>query len=315
MVGGGDVRARRVFAETLVEKLYGKDLEFVRPLQCLDEGLSGYVFDMVPLRFCIPDSESTQNLDLVPALIKASLQPLPIEKLRIVHSAASPHEMLRLIRDVGIDLFDARWAQEAADLGVALDFRFPVPESTIIEASCRPPRLAANGQLSIGHDLFHTEYAHDHSRLASAFLDAASAQHDISSAALPICYCAACSPKSPATHISHSAVDALTGLAEMSQEIMPPFTRSYIHHLLHTHEMSSHSLLMMHNLSVMDAFFAGVRTVLSDPNGANIFAVEVERFQTTYDETLAVLKDAHTTWSKVERERGKGRLAREKVEV
>ena len=65
----------------------------------------------------------------------------------------------------------------------------------------------------------------------------------------------------------------------------------------------------------MDAFFAGVRSVLSQPNAEELFATAVEQFEATYDETLAVLKDAHTTWSKVERERGKGRLARDKLEV
>ena len=43
MVGGSDERARRVFAESLTEKLYGRDLEFVEPLQNLDEGLRGYI--------------------------------------------------------------------------------------------------------------------------------------------------------------------------------------------------------------------------------------------------------------------------------
>ena len=48
----GDVSeaARRVFAGTLVEKLHGKEAEAVEPLKCLDEGVSGYVLDLAPLR-------------------------------------------------------------------------------------------------------------------------------------------------------------------------------------------------------------------------------------------------------------------------
>ena len=69
----------------------------------------------------------------------------------------------------------------------------------------------------------------------------------------------------------------------------------------------------MHNLAVMDAFFAGVREVLSRPNPAQAFASEIERFVATYDDGLAVLNEAYTDWAKVERERGKGRLLRDKT--
>ena len=44
----------------------------------------------------------------------------------------------------------------------------------------------------------------------------------------------------------------------------PPrhFSRAYLHHLLHTHEMSAHTFLAAHNLAVLDAFFAGIRSTL-----------------------------------------------------
>lgn len=60
-------------------------------------------------------------------LLRASLDPLPFAKPRLVTDVRSPHEILRLIRDIGVDVFDAGWAVKAADIGIALDFIFPVP--------------------------------------------------------------------------------------------------------------------------------------------------------------------------------------------
>lgn len=78
--------------------------------------------------------------------------------------------------------------------------------------------------------------------------------------------------------------------------------------------MSSHALLAMHNLTVIDAFFAGIRKVLNKPDGNEAFAAETGRFNATYDEELTVLKDARMDWARVDRERGKGRLTRERAE-
>ena len=68
----------------------------------------------------------------------------------------------------------------------------------------------------------------------------------------------------------------------------------------------------MHNLSVVDAFFSGIRKMLGDPNGKDKFEEEVDRFCATYDEDMTILHEAEKDWSRVELERGKGRLAREK---
>jgi hypothetical protein len=43
----------------------------------------------------------------------------------------------------------------------------------------------------------------------------------------------------------------------------PHYTRAYVHHLLHTYEMFAHALLALHNLAILDAFFAGMRRVTS----------------------------------------------------
>lgn len=74
--------------------------------------------------------EPLSSLSLSPTLdelLRASLDPLPIAKPRLVTDVRSPHEILRLIRDIGVDVFDAGWVVKAADIGVALDFIFPVP--------------------------------------------------------------------------------------------------------------------------------------------------------------------------------------------
>lgn len=318
MVGGTEERARKAFSECLVESLHGKDLELIHPLKTLDEGLCGYVFDFVPLQANLEAESDSERTSLDSALqirrlLRASLQPLPTNKLRIVHSSRSPHEILSLINKVGIDLFDARWAQDAADMGVALDFCFPVPEGDDHEHSCRPPPTCANGKLELGHNLFDSQYAHDHSRLALTFLDSSSASTSTSST-LSTCSCAACSPLPPSSHVVHSSMDSQPDFDHPLQVPLAPYTRAYIHHLLHTHEMSSHALLAMHNLTVIDAFFAGIRKVLNKPDGNEAFAAETGRFNATYDEKLSVLKDARMDWARVDRERGKGRLTRERAE-
>ncbi len=315
MAGGTEERARRAFAECLVESLYGKDLDLISPLKTLDEGVRGYVFDLVPLRASIQqEAENVSSPEEVTAriqsLMSVSLRSLPVSKLRIVHSAGSPHEILRLIRDIGVDLFDARWAHLAANLGVALDFCFPVRDQDIQLPICRGPDRSLDGKLELGHNLFSTNYAHDHTRLASTFRDAYAASSSGSS--VPICTCAACSPIPPASCIEHSTVDPQAGQTDTHPTPQPPFTRAYIHHLLHTHEMSSHALLAMHNLTMMDAFFASIRQVLSQVDGITVFKTEVDKFAATYSEDMTVLSNARVDWARVEKERGKGRLMREK---
>jgi len=336
MAGGSSISARQAFSDSLMEVLCGKEAEAVRPFKCLDQGVVGYVFDLVPLRLSLKadntDMNDTPNAwdaqtsppltkldtsEVVP-LLRASLSPLPQSKLRLVNSARSPHEILRLIQHVGIDLFDAEWAQRAADVGVALDFRFPVCMRDV--GGNGSPRTSGNGKCDLGHNLYDTGYAHDFSRLAECFLDGLSAGtgDDIEeSTGLQVCPCAACSPIPSSSRISHSLLDSeLTSTATKATPL-PPFTRAYLHHLLHTHEMSAHSLLVMHNLAVLDAFFAGVRSVLGDihSDGSDVggnFAKEVERFVDNYDEELEVFDEARVRWREVEMARGKGRLARER---
>lgn len=216
-------------------------------------------------------------------LLHASLDPLPIAKPRLVTDVRSPHEILRLIRDIGVDVFDAGWAVKAADIGVAFDFIFPVPK----EHDSSPDHRKRD----IGHNLYDAKYAHDFIGLADAFL---AGNDRISSSKTPICPCAACSPVAPA---------------------FPPFTRAYLHHLLHTHEMSAHTLLVAHNVAVLDALLTGVRTILSghvdQDEAAAIFGREITRFEEAYDRAMTVFHTARNNWKDVKYARGKGRLTRE----
>ena len=81
-------------------------------------------------------------------------------------------------------------------------------------------------------------------------------------------------------------------------------TRGYVHHLLHSHEMTSHVLLAMHNTCVMDLFMSDIR----DSIKAGQFREDKQRFEKTYSEKLSCLKDAREEYDRVNRERGKGRL-------
>ncbi|KZT11460.1 uncharacterized protein LAESUDRAFT_671471 [Laetiporus sulphureus 93-53] len=344
MAGGVSLQARKAFAENLVESLDERDIEQLRPFHRLDDGVAGYVFDLAPLRTALspglssivrgvsdnlgPQPDLSETPSELSKLLQASLRPLPPNKPRFINSAKSPHEMLRLMRDVGIDLFDAHWVQRAADIGIALDFQFPIPQYPSESASaggniqCAAPKVRGGGKFDLGHNLYHTCYSHDHSRLASSFLDGLSLQGKSDSVAVPegshsICPCGACSPIRPSAIVRHSIVDDLSFSdapeSPHTSQFLPPYARSYIHHLLHTHEMSAHSLLVMHNLSILDAFLTGVREVLARSDDDKAFIREMEKFCDMYDESMVVFDEGRSHWVEVELARGKGRLAREKV--
>jgi queuine tRNA-ribosyltransferase len=351
MAGASSIPARRAFATSLVEKLFGPEAESIKPLQTLDEGVLGYTFDLVPIRLSLETAEkkypnnpfhpppeeslpptpptttaksnstsstppSEVNLDpVIPShtdqlsrLLQASLAPLPISKLRLVNTVQTPHEILRLISSVGVDLFDAHWAQRAADIGVALDFTFPAPCSSATSSSDKH---------DIGHNLYSPIYTHDFSSFTPRTQ----------------CPCNACSPLSPTTIINHTPDHPYESRPqpqpqpavikhehEQPKRLKPSYTRAYLHHLLRTHEMSAHSLLVMHNIAVLDMFFDGLRTVIQRDylyEGAvggrgEEWEREVKRFEEYYDETLVVFEEAKTMWRDVDLARGKGRLAREK---
>lgn len=335
MVGDVSEQARAAFAASLTEKLYGKEAEQITPYKCLDDAILGYSFDLAPLRASIlaqqaqlpvPEEEEPpairrmveikaltrpRSADVLPTaitLIQASLTSLPPAKPRILTGAASPHEVLVLIRSIGIDLFDVGWAQKAADWGVALDFVFPVAESGVAEGG----QVREDGTRDLGHNLYSQQYARDFTRFASCLADGASGDSE-----RPTCPCIACSPCAASPNrLVHASVDARSNPAsEPSVTFDPPHTRAYLHHLLHTHEMSAHALLAAHNLAVADYFFASVRRALTDDDeDAELrFAEQADHFHATYDGTLRIFAEAKRDWIAVDYARGKGRLAREKA--
>ena len=207
----------------------------------------------------------------------------------------------------------AGWAQKCADHGIALDFRFPAPAGDV------PTRQVG------GHNLYDERYAMDFGRLAEALLsgkDPLAATERTGESAPLVCECLACSPVSPSTEIHHGNLEKAAALnipTTTVEDAIPPFTRAYIHHLLHTHEMTAHTFLVSHNLSVLEAFFRGIRNLLTADieTQSNSFVAEVQRFVEVYDEDAlcgitGVLEAGRTSWRVVEDMRGKGRLKREK---
>ena len=316
MAGGVTSAARQSFSRSLLEPLFDKEAEAIKPLENLDQGVAGYTFDLAPLHKSLspsngPDTDTTTKNRLVAgpidlfstppgpsviaqivSLIRTSLEPLSPTKPRVVHSAGSPHEILALIRDIGIDLFDAHWAQRAADLGVALDFAFPAPTAV----------PGASPRREIGHNFYDKRYSHDFSPFADALRSCAAEEGD----KRPSCTCMACAPSRPSGEpLKLSRVDEAPPI-----HAPVPYTRAYVHHLLHTHEMSAHTLIALHNLAVLDAFFAGVRRVLSEQ--PETFSQEITRFEQIYDGKLGVLAEARKDWNEVTLARGKGRMARER---
>jgi Queuine tRNA-ribosyltransferase len=317
MAGGTTPAARQAFSRSLLEPLFDKEAEAIKPLNNLDQGVAGYTFDLAPLHKSLsPPSfhattkngfEATIDLFSTPpapsvikqvvSLIRTSLEPLPATKPRFVHSAGSPHEILALIRDVGIDLFDAHWAQRAADVGVGLDFVFPAPTTDVLLPADAAPR-------EIGHNLYDRRYSHDFSPFADTLRSCSAEQDD----KRPPCTCMACAPSRPSEPLKFSRLDEAPPL-----HTPVPYTRAYVHHLLHTHEMAAHTLLALHNLAVLDTFLAGVRRVLSEQ--PEVFSQEITRFEQIYDEKLGVLAEARKTWTEVSLARGKGRMAREREKL
>lgn len=331
LAGGINPSARQSFSQALTETLFGPEADKVKPLKNLDDAITGYTFDLVPLRKAL--EKDTKANDTIVHLIQSSLQPLPQGKPRIANSVSGPQDVLRLISTAGIDLFDSQWAIGLATFGVALDFTFPVSSPP---AGPPPARTRDNGKTDIGHNLFDGKYATDFNRLSTSLLDGRSKFSTTTSTNPPAteqrwCPCVACSPVSPRIQLKHSQVDEHFPDPTPPLEHQPAHTRAYVHHLLHTHEMSAHALLTAHNLSVVDRFFADIRDVL-ERDGVEKFREEVQKFGDWYDDDEAVSattqdpgcadeaqvvggivgREAKRDWASVDKARGKGRLARDK---
>ncbi|KAG8960721.1 hypothetical protein FRC00_014313 [Tulasnella sp. 408] len=301
MAGLLDDVARDDFATGLLEALEGSEARELQPLglHTLNDGVAGYSLDLAPLKRLQQNSppESDLTSQLVD-LAQTSLRPLPEGKPRLVTGCDSPHDILQFVRS-GLDLFDSHFAQQAADWGVALDFRFRAPSSQ--------PDAAP---VDIGVNLYDVEHEMEFSRLAKSLRGAA----EEDAASLPVCPCIACSPKFSPTPILHSSIDETPADEEGPA---PPFTRGYIHHLLHTHEMTAHVLLAAHNLSVLSKFFADIRAFLAEvssaPDAEERLNEEICMFEKQFKRPDELMRKAKVNWEEVNLARGKGRLAREKA--
>ena len=197
-------------------------------------------------------------------LISASISRFSPLLPRLVLCPQGPHEILRLIAGNGIDLLMDAWSTDLSTIGVALNFCFSMRNDP--ESVQEDSKVKK--QCDLGINLFSDSYASDFATLASS--------------------------------------DLRTRLvkAYSPEALGDEPTRAYVHHLLHTHEMTSHVLLAMHNTCVMDLFMAGIRDSIR--NGT--FQRHKEAFEDVYMEKMQCETEAREAWRKVHRERGKGRL-------
>lgn len=159
-------------------------------------------------------------------------------------SPSSPHEVLQNIAQ-GADILTIPFVNTASDLGVALTFSFPAPTQQQIEAHYSSLSEDAPAHLPLSSDLRSQIHISNVSPLSS--LSPAMSQTDRS------CPCGTCSR---------------------------PHNRAYLNHLLNAREMLAWTLLQLHNHTIMDSFFAGVRASIA--NGT--FEAEARRFNAVYDD-------------------------------
>lgn len=131
--------ARRTFANYLLEK----DESNV----AIDERIAGYRLHISPFQAIESDTLSQ--------LLNASLELLPPTKPRLASCPSGPHQILRLVKDVGLDLFVEDWSYALATLGIALDFDYPKSKTQ--------SRL-------LGINLFRSEFALAFDPLSSSIL-------------------------------------------------------------------------------------------------------------------------------------------------
>lgn len=230
LVGSSSSRQRKAFSDSLLD---ASGSAGTAP----DDDIAGYALTL--------DDASRATHSILPSLFLDSLGSLPSSKPRLVLSAAGPHDILRLIGDVGLDLFVDEWSSRCATLGVGLDFDFPAPS---------PSSTAGFTKLDIGHSFFDHAFSEAFVPLSSSSL--ALPPHPYNSTA-PL--------NQPYSHFGPS----------------PP-TRGYVHHLLQSYEMTAHVILALNNATVMHAFFASIRRLLDA--GGEAFDVEVARFFEVYEE-------------------------------
>ncbi|KAG6334997.1 hypothetical protein ID866_4098 [Astraeus odoratus] len=299
MAGGTSVPAREVFAHSLSEALFGTELEAVKPLKRLDDGVAGTSSANAGQPSTGRQPEYAARRKIAVGGIdtnwiwarKFSLSFAGISRTVSTTGCCTPIPGISQ-ESAGTKTSSRDRTIDAAHVGVALDFAFPLPAEQNAE-------MLTEKRRDVGHNLYDRVYAHQFTRLSDCLAGGAEAERSFST--LPV-----------------------YGDRRGKVAYQPPHSRAYLHHLLHTHEMSAHTLLVTHNLAVLDIFLSGVRKVLAAENtngqgdgegnvgGTTRFAVEVNRFESMYNEGSELIAAAREDWRDVKFARGKGRLAREK---
>ncbi|KAI9885559.1 MAG: Thymidylate kinase [Watsoniomyces obsoletus] len=172
------------------------------------------------------------DASLLPSLPE-QFQDLP--RLSLDDAIRTPHDVLYQI-SLGIDLFSPTFIGAATDGGIALDFSFPQPASL----SGHVVERADNGfqdQTSNKTDMIQDQGQPPHNEINALGIDMWSPHHATDLNPLrPNCECYTCR--------RHH--------------------RAFVHHLLITSEMLGWVLLQIHNLHVIDLFFAGIRTSIAN---------------------------------------------------
>ncbi|KAI5477190.1 hypothetical protein MNV49_006634 [Pseudohyphozyma bogoriensis] len=161
LVGGSSPAGRELFV-----KLLSAETEVV-------DAISGWTLDVATAL-----GPSTQPDPLaIPSLFNTSLSPLSPSKPRTVLSAAGPHDVLRLVRDVGIDCFVDEWSSRCSTDGCALDFDFPVDPNRSREAK----KDVTTGKTDVGYSLFDTKHVGSFLPLSTSPLGQPSGPHPFGS--------------------------------------------------------------------------------------------------------------------------------------
>ncbi len=177
------------------------------------------------------------DASVVPQLSEP-FQDLP--RLSLDEAIRTPHDLLYQI-SLGLDLFAPTFIGAATDGGIALDFSFPQPPPT--QPSSFNAEQANNGPRPQSQPSSNTEQAND----------AHQEQTTPNNAPLGI-----------DMWLTHHATDLSPLRANCECYTCTRHHRAYVHHLLIASEMLGWVLLQVHNLHVMDLFFAAIRNSIEN---------------------------------------------------
>ncbi|KAG6379614.1 hypothetical protein JVT61DRAFT_10123 [Boletus reticuloceps] len=89
MAGGTSLPAREAFAHGLRDRLHGPEADAVKPLRCLDDGITGYVFDLAVLRGIKPSPNTSQHQSLPDDLLQLE-RPEMLQHPESIAEASTP---------------------------------------------------------------------------------------------------------------------------------------------------------------------------------------------------------------------------------